>query len=230
MRGRSDLAEVLAFPRVRRYRACIALGSYFMRTPLRALRQSVVCLALLPGVISLPFRCVIAQAPAAVAQAAPKALFIDIIEGEGELNDVRARTAREPIVQVNDENHKPVAGALVLFSIETNSKAPLANFSGARSLSVRTGSDGRATANGYQVTGLAGQVRIIVHAVVGGAAADAVIHQTNFAKGSRLSRGVTHHKLLLGTGAVLGAAVAIIVLETKGSGTTITAGTGTVRP
>ncbi len=48
--------------------------------------------------------------------AAPNRIFIQIIDGEGALNDIRSRTAREPIVEVDDENHKPIAGALVLFS------------------------------------------------------------------------------------------------------------------
>ena len=32
-----------------------------------------------------------------------------IVEGEGAINNIRLRTAREPIVQVEDENRKPVA-------------------------------------------------------------------------------------------------------------------------
>ena len=42
-------------------------------------------------------------------------LNLVIVEGEGAINNVRQRTAREPIVQVEDENHKPVAGAVVVF-------------------------------------------------------------------------------------------------------------------
>src|ERR1700712_3991708 len=82
----------------------------------RAMPAGMICLGLVPTAGMY------AQAVAA-STAAPKALFITILEGEGELNDVRARTAREPIVQVEDENHKPVAGALVLFAIPKGSAA-----------------------------------------------------------------------------------------------------------
>ena len=44
--------------------------------------------------------------PAESPQAAPM-LNIVIVEGEGTLNNVKQRVNREPIVQVEDENHKP---------------------------------------------------------------------------------------------------------------------------
>ncbi len=44
-------------------------------------------------------------------------LNIVIIEGEGAINNIKQRTAREPVVQVEDENHKPVAGAAVIFAL-----------------------------------------------------------------------------------------------------------------
>src|SRR5579863_5849082 len=50
------------------------------------------------------------------AQDAPK-LSIVILEGEGAINNIKQRTAREPIVRVEDENHKPVAGAAVVFTL-----------------------------------------------------------------------------------------------------------------
>ena len=40
---------------------------------------------------------------------------IVIVEGDGAINNVRQRVAREPIVQVEDENRKPIAGAAVTF-------------------------------------------------------------------------------------------------------------------
>ena len=45
----------------------------------------------------------------------PATLEILIVEGEGAINNVKQRVNREPIVQVEDENHKPVAGAAVTF-------------------------------------------------------------------------------------------------------------------
>jgi hypothetical protein len=40
---------------------------------------------------------------------------IVIVEGEGAINNIRQRVAREPIIQVEDENRRPVAGAAVTF-------------------------------------------------------------------------------------------------------------------
>ena len=41
----------------------------------------------------------------------PRELAMEVqlcVEGDGAINNIRQRTAREPIVQVEDENHKPV--------------------------------------------------------------------------------------------------------------------------
>lgn len=184
----------------------------------------MVCLGLMPAAA------VHAQSAAAVSSSAPKALFITILEGEGELNDVRARTAREPIVQVEDENHKPVAGALVVFAIPKGGAAG-ANFSGLNSLTVRTGADGRAVGRGFQVTRHTGNFEITVTATAASVQAAAVIHETNFLKGSRLGNYTANHPTLVtaivGFSAVA-AAGTVIAVETQPGGTTITAGTGTV--
>ena len=39
-------------------------------------------------------------------------LNLVVVEGEGQINNIKQRSAREPVVQVQDENHKPVAGAI----------------------------------------------------------------------------------------------------------------------
>jgi hypothetical protein len=48
------------------------------------------------------------------AQRPPTELHLTIIEGEGAINNLRQRTSREPIVQVTDQNHRPVAGVYQL--------------------------------------------------------------------------------------------------------------------
>src|SRR6202166_2443991 len=83
----------------------------------------------------------------AQAPAAPK-LNLVIVEGDGAINNVRQRTAREPIVQVEDENHKPVAGAAVVFLLpDHGATGVFAN--GSRTLTVMTDSQGRAVAHGF---------------------------------------------------------------------------------
>ena len=45
--------------------------------------------------------------------ALPATLRIVIVEGQGATNNIRQRTAREPVVEVVDENNRPVSGASV---------------------------------------------------------------------------------------------------------------------
>lgn len=197
--------------------------------PLRLIGISLAAALLLgpagPSLLAAPIQ----TAALAASPAVPKALFIEIIEGEGELNDIRARTAREPIVEVQDENHRPVAGALVLFTADPSGSTRLVNFSGSPSLSVRTGPDGRATANGFRTTKNTGEVRILVKAVLGGVTAETVLHQRNIASASRLQRSLTSHPRLLAAAAGVGAVVAIVVILNHKDGATIQPGTGVVR-
>lgn len=175
-----------------------------------------------------------AQAGAALGTgtaSAPKALFIEVLEGEGELNDVRARTAREPIVEVQDENHKPVAGALILFSLRSGSQAQ-ASFSGLPTLSVRTGADGRAVARGYRITSTKGKIEISVTATVGTLVVTALIRQTNVVNGGSLQHALSAHKFAIGESLFLASfAAAVITVRVEArtpSSTSITAGLGTV--
>jgi hypothetical protein len=116
---------------------------------------------------------------------APQKLMIAILDGDGALNNIRQRDAREPIVQVTDENHKPVAGALVLFTIHSGAGGAGATFDGAQTLTVRTGQDGIAHASGLQLAKSPGSFTISVSATVTVAAgvvvaaSEVLIHQSN---------------------------------------------------
>src|SRR5881398_1442797 len=80
-------------------------------------------------------------------------LNLVIVEGEGAINNIRQRTAREPIVQVEDENHKPVAGAAVVFLLPSNGAGgSFAN--GARTLTMTTDNQGQAVARGLKPNGI----------------------------------------------------------------------------
>src|SRR5271156_139205 len=92
--------------------------------------------------------------------AAPK-LNIVIVEGDGAINNIRQRTAREPIVQVEDENHKPIAGAAVLFALPSNGAG--GTFAGgAHTLTTVTDSKGQAVAHGLRPNHTAGRFQIRV--------------------------------------------------------------------
>jgi hypothetical protein len=179
-----------------------------------------------------------AQVPATAA-GQPQGLFISILDGEGALNDIRTRTAREPIVEVDDENHKPVAGALVLFSIDNGGGSPFATFSGANSLSVTTDSAGRAVGRGFEITERKGPYKINVHASKGQLEAESVISEANItalvsANGETPAAVAAAHHIhwgwIIGGIAVAGGAAAGIVIATQSSSspTTVTPGGGTV--
>jgi hypothetical protein len=173
-------------------------------------------------------------------QAQPHALYINILEGEGALNDVRARTAREPVVEVTDENHRPVAGAIVLFVSDTNGSGGLgATFSGAQAFSSPTDAAGHAVGHGFQVTRTPGRFHISVEARSGDLRAHAVIHQKNLLVVSQFgllnalaTLGTEKSTLIIGLEVLGGAAAAgTVALTTQSSNsTTITIGTPTVGP
>src|SRR5436309_12779163 len=82
---------------------------------------------------------------ACAAQEPAPRLNIVIVEGEGAINNIRQRTAREEIVQVEDENHQPVAGAAVSFLLpDSGPSGTFAN--GTRVFSTVTDSKGQAMA------------------------------------------------------------------------------------
>lgn len=127
---------------------------------------------LLSGLLALPL------APGAMAQDTVARLNLVIVEGDGAINNIRQRTAREPIVQVEDENHKPVAGAAVTFALPSQGAGgTFAN--GSHTLTVMTDSQGRAVAHGLRPNSVQGQYQIHVTASHNGQTANATISQSN---------------------------------------------------
>src|SRR5262245_39102393 len=112
--------------------------------------------------------------------ATPALLKVKIVEGEGATNNIRQRTAREPIVQVVDENDRPVSGATVLFLLP--GKGPGGVFAdGSNQLKLITDEKGRAAARGFTPNNQAGAFRIQVQASYLDRTATAAIHQANAA-------------------------------------------------
>jgi hypothetical protein len=168
------------------------------------------------------------------AQASPPPqLQITILDGEGALNNIKQQTAREPIVQVEDENHKPVAGALVIFSLPQS--GPSGTFStGSTVFNGVTDAQGQATATGLTPNKIAGKYQIQVSAKYHGLTAHTTINQSNFMGSNASAAHVATHafplKAVLIVAAVAGAAAVAVVVATQSGGpsTTITPGTGTV--
>ena len=158
-------------------------------------------------------------------------LNIAIVEGDGAVNNIRQRMAREPMVQVTDENRKPVAGAAVVFLLP-NQGAGGAFASGAKSLTTLTDANGNAVARGMQANRLSGQYQIKVTASHQGQTASTSINMTNAVLTGAAGAGVSM-KLLLILGAVGGAAAGVAVAASGGGttgrpSTTVTPGTPTV--
>jgi hypothetical protein len=110
------------------------------------------------------------------AQTLPSELNIVVVEGEGAINNVRQRVAREPVVRVEDENHKPIAGAAVVFTLPT--EGATGEFSnGGKSLTMITDSQGRATAQSLRLNQVAGKMPIHVNASYRGLTARTSIRQ-----------------------------------------------------
>src|ERR1019366_5258255 len=100
------------------------------------------------------------------------------IDGAEAMNNIRQRTAREPIVQVEDENHKPVAGAVVIFLLP-NDGAGGTFAGGARTLTTVTDSKGQAVARGLRPNHASGRFQIRVQASHEGKTGQTTINQVN---------------------------------------------------
>jgi hypothetical protein len=168
----------------------------------------------------------------------PTSLQIVIVEGEGAINNVKQRVNREPIVQVEDENHKPVAGAAVIFFLPN--QGPGGTFAnGSTSLTTTTNAQGQAGARGIRFNNQAGSMAIRVAASFAGQTASAIITQTNVlgvaASGGSVGGMSLTTKLLI-IGAIVGGGIAAgVIVANRGGGpittipsTTITPGTVTV--
>ena len=138
----------------------------------------------------------------------PTELNIVVVEGEGATNNVRQRVAREPVVRVEDENHKPIAGAAVVFTLPTEgATGEFAN--GAKSLTIMTDSQGRATAQSLRINQVAGKIPIHVNASYRGLTARTSITQFSvLPPGAKASSGGGGHGGLIAVLVVLGAAAA----------------------
>jgi hypothetical protein len=186
------------------------------------------CLSLLLSfVISVPL------APFAGAQTGPKISLV-IVEGEGAINNVRQRTVRQPIVQVEDENHKPIAGAAVLFTLPDQGAG--GTFAGgSHTLTVMTDKAGHAAARGFRPNNINGQYQIHVSASYQGQTTTAVINESNLATAAAAAAGTSAKWIVIAAAGA--AAVAIVVFAatnrgytpaTPNSPTTVTPATGTV--
>jgi hypothetical protein len=143
-------------------------------------------------------------------------LFVVIVEGEGAINNVRQRVAREPVVQVEDENRKPVAGAVVTFLLPQ--QGPGATFAnGARSTTLLTDSNGRAVARGLRPNNVNGEYQIRVNASHQGRTGSATISQSNAISAAAAGAGISA-KVLAIIAVAAAATAGGVIAATRGNG------------
>ena len=155
-------------------------------------------------------------------------LNIVIVEGDEAINNIRQRTAREPIVQVEDENHRPVAGAAVLFL--TPQHGPSSVFAdGTHSFTATTDQNGRAVARGLRPNQATGKYQIQVKASYQGNNASAVISQQNILGPAIAHAGGLSGKLiaLIAVAAAAGVAGGVYLAKRGGNNDTVTITPGT---
>jgi hypothetical protein len=181
-------------------------------------------------------------------QPMPMSLNIVVVDGEGAVNTIRQRASREPQVRVEDENHKPVAGVAIVFTLPT--EGATGEFGGgSKNLTVLTDPQGLAKAQGLKMNQVGGKLPIHVTASFRSLAARATITQTiQVPPGAKVSSGGSGkgHGKLIAILAVIGAAGAggaVYATQRSKSGSTatpppsggstpigITPGTGSIAP
>lgn len=174
-----------------------------------------------------------ARAQESSSASAPR-LVVTILDGEGALNDIRQRTAREPIVEVDDENHRPVAGAAVLFTLPGS--GPSGVFpGGAQTFSTVTDSAGRAVAHGLRPNTIQGSYNIQVKVTYNGQSAQTMIHQQNITGENSAAEHAAHaaglKTVLIVVASAAAAGTVAVIVATRGGGsspTTISPGPPTV--
>jgi hypothetical protein len=135
--------------------------------------------------------------PVRAQEPPPTGLNIVVIEGEGVVNIARQHTVREPIVRVEDDNHRPIAGASVVFTLPTeNTTGVFAN--GSKTLIVTTDANGLAVGKGLRLNLVTGKLEIHITASFRGLSARTAINQTNEGvTGAKSSAGGGHGKLVV---------------------------------
>jgi hypothetical protein len=162
------------------------------------------------------------QSPQAAEPASQgQRLTVVIVEGEGAINNIRQRTAREPIVEVQDENHRPVAGAAVVFTVAPSNGGAGAAFAGnAQTAEFVTDQAGRVVAKGFHPNTHVGQLQIRVTATSNGRVGTATISQTNVTAAAASSAGASIGglKLLAIIAVAAGGATAAAIVASHGGG------------
>lgn len=174
----------------------------------------------------------------AAAQEAQQGLRITIVEGDEAIFNVRQRVSREAIIQVEDENRKPVAGALVTLTAPRDGASAVFS-NGLNNITLTTDESGRAVVRGIRPNKALGKYAIRVTAVKGALRGTSQMTMTNIAAAAAggISAKLLTFLLIVGAGAAAGTVAATRNGNGAGPSTpagavsaTVTPGTPTVGP
>ena len=116
--------------------------------------------------------------PTVFAQTVPIRIDLVVAEGEGVVNNLRQRVSHDPVVRVEDDDHRPVSGAAVVFTLPiSGASGEFGN--GSKNLTVMTDKDGLAAARGLKTNEVSGKLQIFVTASYRGLRARTLISQFN---------------------------------------------------
>ena len=117
--------------------------------------------------------CILIAFPALQAQSFPTELNHRGGRRRGGHQQRQAARSSQPLIRVEDENHKPVAGVAVVFTLPT--EGATGEFgNGAKTLTVLTDREGMAAAQGLRMNPVAGKIPIHINASYRGLTARAV--------------------------------------------------------
>src|SRR5439155_16676561 len=116
---------------------------------------------------------------AAEAEAVPRPrMNILVLEGEGSINNIRRPQGRDIAVQVRDGNRRPLAGAVVVFTLPE--QGPGGHFlNGSKILTMTADEQGRAVARSLKTNNVPGKFEIRVNASRGEEKASVTVTQFN---------------------------------------------------
>ena len=164
---------------------------------------------------------------AASADAQGPPIKIVIREGQGAINNIQQHRAKEPVVQVTDENGAPIQQASVTFQLPAT--GPGGSFAdGNKMLTVQTDEKGLAVGRGLRPNQAAGKFQIRVTASFRGATASAAVSEINAEPAAAGGNGKTFLIIALIGGAAAGGLAAALGHGKSSSGGSV--GTITAPP
>jgi len=151
-------------------------------------------------------------------------LKLIVLAGEGEMNDLERRVMAPLVVQVLDQNDRPVAGADVVFRFPP--EGPSATFANEKSAQTsRTDAQGQASATGWTANQKLGSFQVHATATYGNQMGEKVVTMSNVAKiiekpkkGKQSFWSSRKFKILVIAGAAATVAGILIAKHTGGGG------------